>query len=57
MNNIKSIDKDIIDEIDGDLVNFLFLGSSKYEYYIKSKILNFSIYFIFKRERLSGKLL
>ena len=30
MNNIKSIDKDIINETDSDLVNILLFGSSKY---------------------------
>ena len=48
MNNIKSINKDIINEIDSDLVNILLFGSSKYEYPINSEILHFSIGFIFK---------
>ena len=43
MNNIKSIDKDIINDTDSDLVNILLFGSSKYQYHINSKILNFSI--------------
>ena len=56
MNNIKSIDKDIINETDSDLVNILLFGSSKYQYHINSKRLNFSIDFILKTERLSGQL-
>ena len=56
MNNIKSIDKDIINETDSTLVNILVFGSSKYQYDINSKILNFSIDFILKTERLSGQL-
>ena len=43
MNNIKSIDKDIIHASDSDLVNILLFGSSKYQYHINSKILSFSI--------------
>ena len=47
MNNIKSIDKDITNETDSNLVkNFLF-GNSKYQYHINSKTLNFSTDFIF----------
>ena len=34
MNNIKSIDKDIINETDSDLVNILLFRSSKYQYHI-----------------------
>ena len=56
MNNIKSIDKDIIKETDTDLVNNLPFGSSKYHYYINSKILSFSTDFILKTERFSGQL-
>ena len=56
MNNIKSIDKDIINETDSDLVNILLFGSSKYQYHINSKILSFSIDFILKTERFSGQL-
>ena len=41
MNNIKSVDKDIINETDGDLLNILLFGCTKY--HINSKILNFSI--------------
>ena len=41
MNNIKSIDKDVISETDSDLVNILLFGSIKYEYHINSKIFNF----------------
>ena len=56
MNNIKSIDKDIINEADSDLVNILLIGSSKYQYHINSKILNFSIDFVIKTERFSSQL-
>ena len=56
MNNIKSTDKDIINETDSDLVNILLFGSSKYEYHINSKILNFSFDFILKTERFSSQL-
>ena len=56
MNNIKSIDKDIINATDSDLVNILLFGSSKYQYHINSKILSFSIDFILKTERFSGQL-
>ena len=56
MNNIKSIDKDIIDETDSDLVNILLFGISKYQYHINSKILSFSIDFILNTERFSGQL-
>ena len=52
MKNIKSMDKDIIDEADSDLVKILF-DSSKYEYHSNSKILNFSTDFILKREGFS----
>ena len=54
MNNIKSIDKDIINETGSDLVNIF--GSSKYQYYINSKILSFSIDFILNTERFSSQL-
>ena len=57
MNNIKSIDKGIINETDSDLVNILLFGSSKYEYHINSKILNFSVDLILKIERFSGQLI
>ena len=56
MNNIKSIDKDIIKETDSDLVNIILFGSTKYQYHINSKVLNFSIDFILKTERFSGEL-
>ena len=56
MNNIKSIDKDIINASDSDLVNILLFGSSKYQYHINSKILSFSIDFILKTERFSSQL-
>ena len=56
MNNIKSIDKDIINATDSDLVNILLFGSSKYQYHINSKILSFSIDFILKKKRFSGQL-
>ena len=56
MNNIKLIDKDIINETDSDLVNILLFGSSKYQYHINSKILSFSIDFILNTERFSGQL-
>ena len=55
MKNIKSMDKDIIDEADSDLVKILF-DSSKYEYHSNSKILNFSTDFILKRERFFSQL-
>ena len=51
MNNIKSIDKDMIHASDSDLVNIDLLGSSKYQYVINSKI-----NFILKTERFSGQL-
>ena len=51
MNNVKSIDKDIIKKTGSDLVNILLSGSSKYQYHINSKILSFSIDFILKTER------
>ena len=41
MDNIQSIEKDIINETDSDLVKILLFGSSKYEYYINLKILDF----------------
>ena len=56
MNNIKSIDKDIIHASDSDLVNILLFGSSKYQYHINSKTLSFSTDFILKTERFSGQL-
>ena len=56
MNDVKSIDKDIINATDSDLVNILLFGSSKYQYHINSKILSFSIDFILKTERFSGQL-
>ena len=55
MNNIKSIDKYIINETDSDLVNILLFGRSKYQYYTNSKILSFRIDFILKIERFSGQ--
>ena len=57
MNNIKSIDKDIINATDSDLVNILLFGSSKYQYHINSKILSFSNGFILQTRRFSGQLL
>ena len=56
MSNIKSIDKDIINETDRDLANILFFGGSKYQYHINSKILSFSIDFILKTKSFSGQL-
>ena len=58
MSNIKSIDKDIINETDSDLVlvSIPLFGSSKYHYHINSKILSFSIDFILNTERFSGQL-
>ena len=53
---IKSSDKDIMNESDPDLVYILLFGSSKYEYHIDPKVLNFSIDFIIKTERFSGQL-
>ena len=38
MNNIKLINKNIINENDSVIVNILLFGSSKYEYHIKSFI-------------------
>ena len=51
MNNIKLIDKDIINETDCDLVKILLFESAKYQYHINSKILNFSIDFNLKTEK------
>ena len=63
MKNIKSTDKDIINETDSDLVKILLFGSSKYEYHINFKIFSFSVLqntqffdFILKTERFSGQL-
>ena len=56
MNNIKSINRDIINETDSDLVNILLYESSKYEYNIYSKLLSFSIDFTCKTERFFGQL-
>ena len=56
MKNSKSIDKNIINETDSDLVNILLFRSSKYEYHINSKILNFSTDFILTTQRFSGQL-
>ena len=56
MNNIKSIDKDIINETDSNLVNILLFGNSKCQYHINSKILSFSIDFILNTERFSSQL-
>ena len=56
MNNIRPIDKDIINETDNDLINILLFGSNKYEYHIISKILNFSNDFILRIETFSGQL-
>ena len=50
MNYIKSIDKDTINETDSDLVNILLFRSSKYQYYINSKILTvFQLIFFSKQ--------
>ena len=57
MNNIKSIDKGIINASDSNLVKILLFGNSKYQHHIKYqyhinlKILSFSIDFIHKTER------
>ena len=56
MNNIKSVDKGIINTTDSGLVDNLLFGSSKYQYHISSKILSFSIDFNLKTERFSGQL-
>ena len=56
MNNIKSVDKDTINETDSNLVNILLFESSKYEYHINLKIFNFSIDFILKKKRFPGQL-
>ena len=53
---IKSSDKDIMNESDPDLVYILLFGSSKYEYHIDPKVLNFSIDFVIKTERFSVQL-
>ena len=57
MNNIKLIDKNIINENDSVIVNILLFGSSKYEYHINSKMLNLSIDFILKTERFSSSII
>ena len=51
MNNIKSIDKDIINVTVGDLVNILLFGSSKYQYHINSKILTVFQLIFFSRQK------
>ena len=51
MRNIKSIDKDIINTPDSNLVSILLFASSKYQYHINSKILSFTTGYIFKTER------
>ena len=56
MKNIRSIDENIINETDSDLVNILLFGSSKSEYPINSKLLNFSKDSILKTERFSSQL-
>ena len=56
MNNIKSVDKDTINETDSNLVNILLFESTKYEYHINFKIFNSSIDFILKTERFPGQL-
>ena len=56
MNNIKSIDKDMINMTDSDLVNIFLFVNSKYQYHINSKILSFSTDFILKTERFSSQL-
>ena len=53
MNNIKSIDKGIINETDSNLVNILLFASSKYQYHINSKILSFQLN-LFSRRKGSG---
>ena len=57
MNNIKLIDKNIINENDSVIVNILLFGSRKYEYHINSKMLNLSIDFILKTERFSSSII
>ena len=54
MNNIKLIDKNIINENDSVIVNILLFGNRKYEYHINSKMLNLLIDFILKTERFSS---
>ena len=56
MRNIKSIDKDIINTPDSNLVSILLFASSKYQYHINSKILSFTTGYIFKTERCSSQL-
>ena len=56
MKNIRSIDENIINETDSDLVNILLFGSSKSEYPISSKLLNFSKDSVLKTERFSSQL-
>ena len=53
MNNIKSIDKGIINETDSNLVNILLFASSKYQYHINSKILSFQLNLL-SRQKGSG---
>ena len=57
MNNIRLIDKNIINENDSVIVNILLFGSRKYEYHINSKMLNLSIDFILKTERFSSSII
>ena len=57
MNNIKLIDKNIINENDSVIVNIVLFGSRKYEYHINSKMLNLSIDFILKTERFSSSII
>ena len=56
MNNIKSVDKDIINETDSDLVNILLFERSKYQYHSNSKTLSFSINFIHATGTFFGQL-
>ena len=50
MSNIKSVDKDIINATDSDLVNILLFGSSKYQYHINSKYSVFQL-ILFSRQK------
>ena len=56
MNNNNSTDKDTINETDNNLVTVYLFGNSKYEYQINSRIINFSIAFIFTTKRFSSQL-
>ena len=56
MNNIKSVDKDIINENDSDLVNILLFGSSKMPHQFKNTQF-FNIYYFQDRKVLQSAIL